>query len=127
MAKNDSFTDIYGILNDYSKDISEGIHKKGDEVAKYGANKLRNTTNVYHVRSGNYNKGWKVKKYEGMYSFSDVIHNATEWRLTHLLEFSHNKRNGGKTRAFKHIEPVEQECVNNYEKGVKDLIRNGGK
>ena len=126
MAK-DKFTDIYDILNDYSKDISEGIHKKGDEVAKYGVNKLKNTTSVYHVRSGDYNKGWKVKEYTGMWSFKNTIHNATDWRLTHLLEFSHNKRNGGKTKAFPHIEPVEKECVNDYENGVRKLIKNGGK
>ena len=127
MPKNNSFTDIYDILNDYSNDVSDGMHKIGNDVAKQGVQKLKNTTTVYHVRSGNYNKGWKVKKYEGRWSFANIIHNATDWRLTHLLEFSHNKRNGGKTRAFKHIEPVENECVNDYENGVIKLIKNGGK
>lgn len=127
MPKKNNFTDIYGILNDYSKDVAEGIHKIGDDVAKQGVRDLKNTTNVYHIRSGNYNKGWRVKEYESKWSFSNIIHNKTDWRLTHLLEFSHNKRNGGKTKAFKHIEPVEKECVNTYEKGVKKLIKNGGK
>lgn len=127
MPKYNSFTDIYDILNDYSNDVSDGMHKKGDDVAKQGMQKLKNTSNVYHVRSGNYNKGWKVKKYESRWSFANIIHNSTNWRLTHLLEFSHNKRNGGKTRAFRHIEPVENECVNDYENGVIKLIKNGGK
>lgn len=125
-----SIIDIKEILNDYSLDIQEGISDAVIKVAKDGANKLKNTTNTYHVRTGKYNKGWSVTTKKGRWETTSVIHNKL-YMLTHLLERGHNivDRHGHKTgdaRAFKHIAPVEATCIKDYEREVEQVIKNGG-
>ena len=122
---------INEILDDYKDDIQQGISSIAQEVAKEDVNKLRNTTTTYHVRSGDYNKGWGVKTTKGMNSISCTVHNKTDYQLTHLLEKGHQiKRNGtkvGDAKAYKHIEPVEKQSNEKYSREVESLIRNGGK
>ena len=105
MPKNNSFTDIYDILNDYSKDISEGIHKIGDSVSKQGVQKLKNTTNVYHVRSGNYNKGWKVKTYE---SFWSSFPNLMKFPITESLSLCVTNRTTSLLSIFEILVMISQ-------------------
>ena len=55
-----------------------------------------------------------------------TIYNGTSYQLTHLLENGHLTRNGKKVPAIKHIEPVEQKCIKEYQKNVETIIKNGG-
>ncbi len=127
MAKYTDLSAINGILNEYSNDIQEGITNAAIQVAEQGKNELRATTNTYHVRTGKYNKGWKVDKRSGKGYVHATIHNSTNWQLTHLLEKPHLKRDGvNYTRAFVHIAPVEEKCITEYEKDVVKVIENGG-
>ena len=126
MPNYNSILNIKDILNDYSIDVQEGIEEAAKEVSKKGANKLKTTKNVYTVRTGKYNKGWRVKTEKGRGYINCTIHNSTDWQLTHLLENGHITRNGSKTRSFVHIAPVEKECINEYEKEVEKVIKNGG-
>lgn len=122
-----SITDVNKILEEYVDDIQEVITDSSNIVAEEGKNKLKNEKGTYQVRTGRYNKGWKVKKVKGDRYVSNTIYNATEYRLTHLLENGHAKRNGGRTRAFKHIAPVDEYCVKTFEKEVENAIKKGGK
>lgn len=129
MSRYNSILDIENILNDYSKDIQEAITKEAQKVAKEGQAKLKSTSpknkkNTIH--KGKYAKGWKVKTEKGRGFVKCTIHNTTDYQLTHLLENGHLTRNGRKTTPIKHIEPVHDECCNNYQKGVEDIIKNGG-
>ena len=45
--------------------------------------------------------------------------------LTHLLEFGHCLRNGGRTRAMPHITPAEEKGIEQLEKQIERSIRNG--
>ena len=123
--------EVIDILNEYSKDIQEGITTKAEEVAKQSSNELKNTKNTYQVRTGKYNRGWRVKTTKGTGYVECIVHNATNYQLTHLLEKGHDLvgRNGqhkGTTRAFTHIAPVEAKAVRQYESDVENIIKNGG-
>lgn len=127
----DSILDVKAILNEYSKDIQDGIVKIAQSVAKEDAKKLRDTRDTYKVRSGKYNKGWAVKTEKGRNTISCIVHNKTNYQLTHLLEKGHKiiGRNGsvvGQSRAFPHIAPVEEISNREYEQEVARLIESGG-
>lgn len=129
MPKYDSILDIKDILNDYSHDIQDAITEEAEKIAKEGKDTLKHTSPINKRRTkhrGRYAKGWRVQVKKGQGFVNCVIHNSTDYQLTHLLENSHLTRNGGKTKPIKHIEPVHDKCVNDFEKGVERIIKNGG-
>lgn len=119
----DSILDIKDILDDYSMDIQEGIANEAQIVAKGGVAELKNTS---PKRTGKYRKGWRVQTKKGRWDVECIIHNATDYQLTHLLEKPHALRNGGTSKPQVHIEPVEKKCVKEYETEVEKIIKNGG-
>ena len=123
MAKNDSILDISTILNEYSEEIQEDISKTAEDKSKEARQKLRE---VSPKRTGEYRKGWKVKVIRGRDFIDCIVHNATKYQLTHLLEKPHAKRNGGVTTPKVHIKPVEEKIVREYEKEIENIIKNGG-
>lgn len=123
MAKYNQLIDINEILNEYSHEIQEGITESAIKVAENGKNKLRVTS---PKKTGKYSKGWRVQKKQGNGYVHATIYNATDWQLTHLLEKPHLLRNGKKSTPIVHIEPVEQECIQEFQKDVEQVIKNGG-
>ena len=122
----DSILDVKDLLNDYSEDIQEGIDKTAQEVAKEAVNELK-TTSPKRPKSGKYARGWRVNTKKGRGFINCTVHNATHWQLTHLLENGHITRDGeSRTRAIKHISPVEEKVIHQYQQDVEKLIKNGG-
>ncbi|MFT9267005.1 HK97 gp10 family phage protein [Oenococcus sp.] len=93
---------IVGALQEYTSEVEEKLQVAELETAKEGVSELKNGGG-YKERTGSYTKGWSQKK-QGR---GRVIYNRTDYQLTHLLEFGHATRNGGRTRAFPHIKPVD--------------------
>lgn len=122
MAK-ESILDINDILNEYSSDIQEAISEEAQKIAKEGVSELKNTS---PKRTGKYRKGWRVKTTKSRGFIECKIHNSTNWQLTHLLEKAHLKRNGGLTSPKVHIKPVEEKCIQEFERNVENIIKNGG-
>lgn len=121
--KKNSLIDISDILNEYSQDVQDGITKAAEDIAKDGANELKAKS---PKRTGKYSKGWRVDKRSGKGFVHTTIYNATNWQLTHLLEKPHLLRNGKKSKPKVHIQPVEEKCINNFQKQVEKIIKNGG-
>lgn len=115
---------INKILRDYSDEVQEGITRVAKEVADEGVAKLQAETSTYKIRTGKYNRGWRKKTEEGARYVHATISNK-EYQLTHLLEYGHATRNGGRTRAFPHIAPVEAYCNKEFEKRVEQVIKEG--
>lgn len=103
------------ILDDYSKEVRKAMADAEDKIAKESVRKLKNTSpkrnGKNHIRR--YAEGWRVKRVRTNTGIPDVIvHNKTNYQLTHLLENGHVIRNGkgeyGRTNGIKHIAPVEE-------------------
>ena len=115
--------EINDILNDYSHDVQDAITSDAQIVARQAVKSLKATS---PKRTGDYQKGWRVKTDKGKGYVDCIVHNATDYQLTHLLEKPHLKRNGGLTTPKVHISPVEDVAKKQFEKDVENIIKNGG-
>lgn len=115
----DSLADeIANTLKEYTAEVEEGLEKAKEKNAKDGAKKLKVAS---PKKTGKYAKGWRAKKVGGVW----VVHNATDYQLTHLLEKGYAKVGGGRVAGRPHIAPVEQEIITEFEKEVEKIIRGG--
>ena len=100
------------ILNEYSEEVKEVMFEVAEEVANEGVKELKETS---PKNRGKYHKGWGVEKETDGKGTAFIIRNKKYYNLTHLLEKGHALKNGGRTRAFPHIAPVEQKAIKAYE------------
>lgn len=111
-------------LDNYVGVTDEAVDKGVSETAKAAVKKLQSAhpagSGQYGSWDKSYNKGWTVTKTKR--DKKATIHNKTDYQLTHLLEKGHAKVNGGRTRAFPHIAPVEQECEEELMNNIKKYI-----
>lgn len=127
MSKS-SILDINDILAGYGDSIQSLIQEEAEKIAKEGVKVLKATSpknKKNTANRGKYAKGWRVKKESRIGEVHYVIHNATDYQLTHLLEKPHLKRNGEYTKPIIHIKPVEEQCVSEYIKNVENGIKKG--
>lgn len=116
---------VMDYLENYKEDIDEDVIEAVDEITKKARDELKQTSpRGKGPRSNQYYKGWAIKlskRRSGVYH--KVIWNKTNYQLTHLLEFGHVTRNGGRTKAIPHIRPIEQkynvEFVDKLEKKIR--------
>lgn len=108
------------LLDEVNKDVQASVKKNIDAVAKESVQKLKNTS---PRKTGSYAKGWAVKKQGEM---DAIVHNRTDYQLTHLLENGHVIRNKkgtyGRTRGIKHIEPVEEWAADELPRRIMEDI-----
>lgn len=117
MAKIKDLTkEIVSALEVYTTAVSEQIEKEKIDVAKEAVKELKQKS---PKDTGEYSKGWKRSKV----GTAQVVHNATGYSLTHLLERGHAKRGGGRVPGKPHISPVEQKAIDEFEKRVEKVIR----
>lgn len=123
---NNSILDINKILNEYSVEVQEKIAEKAQKVAKEASVELKNTS---PKDTGNYAKGWRVKTFKKKGEIECIVHNATHWQLTHLLEKPHAIRNQygtwGTSKPKTHIAPVDAKYTKQFQNEVESVIKNG--
>lgn len=113
-------------MAEYSEELTEQTKKAALEVSREATKELKKAS---PVKTGDYKKGWQQKKvFTGKFGDIYATHNKTDWQITHLLEFGHAKRNGGrgKVRAVKHIEPVESRAIENFRRKVEQAAHGNG-
>lgn len=121
MAKTKSVAiQMEQILDEFSDKVNDVLEKSANEIADQSVEKLHNTS---PRDTGDYASGWTKKKES---SKSIVVHNATNYQLTHLLENGHVIRNKkgtyGRAPAHKHIKPVETWANNEFQRLVEEGI-----
>lgn len=103
-------------VRNYTQDVKEKIDAAAKETARDLSKELQQKS---PEKTGDYKKGWRVKKKGKKY----VVHNATDYQLTHLLEHGHAKRGGGRTHAQIHIAPAEHKAVEAFLQKVEEVIK----
>lgn len=111
------------ILEEYSMEIQDEITKEAQRIALEAKKKLKSSS---PKRTGKYSKGWSVKTTKGFGFVQCIVHNSTNYQLTHLLEKPHATRNGGITTPKVHIKPVEESSIKEYGNNANKIIENGG-
>lgn len=113
------------VLTDYGQEIKDAVAEEIYAIAQRGANELKSTSPK--GSTSEYAKDWKVNKIGGLDRRRSraLIYNATEYRLTHLLEKGHATREGGRTRAQPHIKPVEEQIIKELPGIIEQKIKGG--
>ena len=98
------------IFDEYSQEVVDAANKSIEKVSRQAVQKLRNSS---PRKTGSYARGWGKKLEGGIGGIRTVVvHNKTDYQLTHLLENGHVVRNKkgtyGRAPAHPHIKPVEQ-------------------
>lgn len=116
---------IQEVLAEYGDDVVNTLNEVMPKVADEACDKLRNSTNTGITNWVEYRAGWVVTQNVGAYSIRNTVHNETKYQLTHLLEYSHPMPQGGSSRAYEHIAPVNEwvheEVVKKVEEALNDL------
>lgn len=74
--------------------------------------------------TGAYAKSWAVKNVrETSGSIELVVHSRNRYQLSHLLEFGHAKRGGGRVPGRAHIAPAEERAGRTLEQEIEKALR----
>ena len=130
--------DMEGLFKTYTDDVVDAIVEETKNIADEGVKMLRGIRQPEASSSGsarpmnrrqwrNYSGSWSVKERSGVNFYHTTIRNYTHYRLTHLLEYGHATRNGTTTRAFRHIKPVDEYCIEKMKTNIPKIIQKGGK
>ena len=107
------------ILDKYGDDMKDVTGRLVKRAGKEARDKLQQTS---PKKSGIYAKSWATAEFESSALGAWVtVYNKKKPGLAHLLEHGHALRNGGRTRAFPHIKPVEEEVKQRSEEHTSEL------
>lgn len=116
--------ELTAILKDYEGDVTAGTAEAVQKAAKTAQQTLRRVSPK--GATGDYARSWRVEIERGYATTIATVY-STEPGLPHLLEFGHVSKNGtgrtfGDVRAIPHIEPVEKQVVEDFEKAIREVI-----
>ena len=111
------------LLDEYSEEVTKVCHECTEETAEKMVKELKTK------RSGKkpwkkFPRGWtKTIETKAWGSIEATVHlKKPHYRIGHLLEFGHAKRNGGRVQGFNFIAPVATEYENKYVEEMEKKI-----
>ena len=114
------------IMKKYGESARQAVAKALPQVGKDTVKELKSTS---PKKTGAYASGWKYEmdpRKKSKNNSQMVVYNKDHYRLTHLLEHGHQKRNGGEpVKGIEHIAPAaekaEREALELIEKGISEI------
>lgn len=113
------------ILDDYPEEVKAATYEAMDKVSEQAVQMLKEKSPKGKKNGGRYAAGWT---YEKRLDYN-VIYNATDYQLTHLLEYGHvveppPTHPGKKSRVEgkPHIADVEQWANEEFQKEVERIL-----
>ena len=127
-ANSDNLADVIsGILDEYEQDVANNIEDVTRKVANATAVKLRHKSKEAVGGTGKYAKGWGVYNDHKSLVKKSVVHHKSMPGLPHLLEHGHisvvNGKRVGQAKPHPHIEPIEEEAIELYEKEILEKLK----
>lgn len=117
---NNLGTEIQRYLQQYTASVRNEIEVASREEAQALVKDLKASS---PKKSGSYRKGWRIKKAAAGRGVKYIVHNKTDYQLTHLLEHGHAKRGGGRVESKIHIAPAEEKAIRAFLDRVEGAIR----
>lgn len=116
------------LLDSYGAEVKSVAVSAADDVSKEARDKLKSkSAGGFQNITGSYRRGWRAVLRKSAIGVDARVYNATDYRLTHLLEFGHQLRNGGRSEPFPHIGTVNDWAIEQFEKylskGLEDLSK----
>lgn len=115
--------EIMKSLKEYAEITSDKVKSAVKTAGETAVSEIKNNA---PCNKGRYAKSWSVKATK---ENSDLlvltVYSRDYYRLTHLLEYGHAKRNGGRVPAQPHIAVAEEKSVKKLEEEIKAAAENG--
>ena len=109
------------LLEEYGDDVNESIDKALKSVKTDAVNVLKEKS---PKRSGQYARGWRAEDMKVAYGMHQIVlHNKTDWMLTHLLNQGfYSVRAGQRVAGDGHIDAAESVINEMLIKKVEDSL-----
>lgn len=112
---------VIDALETYSEEITENIKAEVTKAGNYAKEIVKAASPEL---TGDYKKGWTVKTaYDGQNDRRVIIHNRTDYQLTHLLEYGFVGRDGKRVEGQAHIEFAQLTAEKFFEKRVEMILK----
>lgn len=117
----DLAVEIMAELSQYSQEVTDAIKEEVKQAAEECVREIKAKS---PVKTGKYKRGWRYKVvFENNEDIRIRVYNSAKPSLTHLLEFGHASRNGGRVEGIPHIRPAEQNAAKKLENKAKAVVR----
>lgn len=108
-------------LSKYTADVAEEVKQDCRDVSKEMTDNIKRDS---PKNTGAYKKGWRAKvAFEDKNNIRITTYNATDYQLTHLLEFGHAKVNGGRVEGKPHIRPNEEKAKTELVRRIEEAVK----
>lgn len=117
--------EISKILDDYAGDVEKNLDEVTKKIARKGVQTLRNESLAKFPDSKKHKKRYGntwTSKAEKKRLYTTVTIYSSQPGLPHLLEHGHASRNGGRVQGTKHISPVEEKLIQEFEREVTSKL-----
>ncbi|QPC47111.1 HK97 gp10 family phage protein [Mangrovibacillus cuniculi] len=104
-------------IQHYTDEVRESVEVAKEEETNEAVKLLRGAPSP--KLTGDYQRGWGRKKV----GKSIIVHNRTNYQLTHLLEYGHQNTDGTRTAPVPHIRPVEEKVIQSFVEKVERAIK----